>query len=270
MTTESPLKQLLMGNLDILKEDDPSLIEALLAKFQGVAIRENAATGMVFVRACYSNSVNIVNAMLSNDMIKDPDCYEQAALKAAIKNNNPKMIEMLADRGCNISLPGQPWLIEASIKGASSCIPSLIAAIRKKEGPQHNLNQVLDACTVHLAKNEMKVDAKEINIGLEYLIEAGASGSGTKENLLSSAVLAHRFTDMSTVVQAILDRGVSEASIRVSKSALSLLISDIKSSNFTTPHLTTFDPISHFRSVREKIEGHRVKSTDFNLTANVG
>ncbi|MDU8351500.1 hypothetical protein RYA05_06320 [Pseudomonas syringae pv. actinidiae] len=270
MTIESPLKQLLMGNLDILKADDPALIEDLLAKFQGVAIRDNAATGMVYVRACYSNSVNIVNAMLSNDMIKDPDCYEQAALKAAIKNDNPKMIEILTERGCNISSPGQPWLVEASIKGASSCIPAIIAAIQKKEGTLENLRPILDACTVHLAKNEMKISAREVNDGLEHLIKAGASGSGTKENLLSSAVLAHRFTDMSSVVQGLLDRGASEASIRVSKSALAVLISDIKSSNFTTPHLTTFDPIAHFRSVREKIEGYRGRVAAVDLNATVG
>lgn len=257
MSAENPLKQLLMGNLEILKEDDPTLIDELIAQFQGVKIQENTAMTMIFIRACHSNSVNIVNAMLENGLVKDPDCYEQIALKAAIKTDSGPLLKTLAKHGCAISSEGEPWLKEACIKGALNCLPHLIEIIAEKGGDISTLKAILDTCTVSVVKNESKKDPSRVIEALERLIAAGASGTGTRENLLSAAVLAHRYSDMSTVIQALLDKGVSETAIKVSKSALATLISDIRSSNFDRPGLNKFDPIAHFRAVKDKIEGYQ-------------
>lgn len=254
MALDSPIKQLLMGDLSVLKKDDPALIDEFVAHFQTLTGKQTMAADMMFIRACHFNSVNVANALIEKKLISGIDMYEQTSLRGAIINDSEALITCLKNHGATISTPDYKWLNEAAIQGAVACLPTIVKAMQESGIKPQELSKLLDKCAAHLVRNERKKDAQTLVNGLRKLNELGANTHGCSQNLLANAVLAHRYSDMSEVVDFIISNGVTESAIKAARSALSSLVSDIRASNFETPNLARFDPVTHFKSMKEKIE----------------
>lgn len=248
MSKENPLKIMLMGDLSVLKNDDPSLIDEFIQKFRDISCSQSPATEMMFIRACHYNAVNVVDAMIRGSLISSLDLHDYTCQKAALKNDSEALIKILKANGGTLACEGQRWLSEACTQGAIKCIPTIIEAIIES-GNEKNLAKLLDIYSVQLVQNSMKKSSSLLIKGLEILKEHGATLSGSSENLLANAVLAHRNSDMLEVVEYILERQPSEQAIRAAKSALSTLINDMKRS-FTNGR----NHVDHFKAMREKIE----------------
>lgn len=254
MVKDSPIKLLLMGDLSVLKNDDPALIDEFLDNFQSIASKKHIVADMMFIRACHYNSVKVVRAMIEKDLISGIDLFDQTAVRAAIFNDSGDLIECLKEHGSALSTPDHKWIIEAGMQGAISCLPAIIEAMRAEGMDQWTFIKALDKCTVQLVRNEKKKSAETIITGLNVLLQNGASLPQKANNLLSNAVLAHRYSDMTPVVDYLLAQGVSEPGIKAAKSALSNLVSDIRTANLQSSNGSKFDPVSHFKTMKDRIE----------------
>lgn len=254
MVKDSPIKMLLMGDLSVLKDDDPALIDEFLDNFQSIASKKHVVADMMFIRACHYDSVKVVRTMIEKDLISGIDLFDQHGVRAAIFNDSGDLIECLKEHGSALSTPDHKWIIEAGIQGAISCLPAIIEAMRAEGMDQWTFIKALDKCTVQLVRNEKKKPADTIITGLNVLLQNGASPPRKTNNLLSNAVLAHRYSDMTPVVDYLLAQGVSEPGIKAAKSALSNLVSDIRTANLQSANGTKFDPVSHFKSMKDRIE----------------
>jgi hypothetical protein len=256
MTSESPIKRLLTGNLDVLKNDDPSLISDFLESFQGVEINNTAVFSMLFMRACHFDSVKIAKHMLNNNLIPDINAHEQGAMRAALRNDSLDLMSLLLDRGAKQEISETHCLTEACTQGAISCIKQLIHRARLGMDAG-NFSELLDKSTAELIKNSGGRSPERIIEALITMKEEGASMSGKRENLLAIAVLANRNIDMLPVVKFLVQEGQGESAYRSAKSALQTLITQSESrerlNNLQSPH-------DMIRELRTAIESARPRA----------
>lgn len=250
MSSDSPLKMLLTGNLEILKNDDPSLIDGFLGSFQGLEIKSTAALKMLFIRAAHFDSINIAKHMLNCNLIENVDAHDQGAMRSALRNNSVEMVSLLLDRGAKSEIDGNHCLKEACTLGAFSCIKSLILRARLSlDG--HAFDNLLDKSCIEMVKNTSTKSPIDIIDALTVMKEEGASMHGKKDNLLSTTILACRNTEIIPVVKFLLSEGQTDSGYRAAKSALQTLINQAEDSNHAS---NKRDPHERIRELRIAIE----------------
>jgi hypothetical protein len=260
MTSESPLKRLLLGNLDVLKNDDPSLINDFLDSFQGLEIKSSSVFSMLFMRACHFDSVKIATHMLNNNLIQDIDAHDQGALRSAIRNDSHDMLSLLLERGASQNINGLHSLAEACSKGAVDCIKGLIFRARlSMDGI--SFDELLDKSTVELIKNLAGKSPESIVTALKILKEEGASMTGKKENLLASAVLATKNSDMIPVVKFLAAEGQTEHSYKSAKSALQTLVTQNNPASSINRSKSPHDSFKALRAIIETTGPRRAEHT---------
>lgn len=255
MIKENHLKTLLMGDLSVLKNDDISLIDEFIHKFQLVAGKKSLAAEMMFIRACHYNSVNVVNFMLEKELVSGVGMHDHTCLKAALKHDSKEMLISLLKQEKVDERPRDEWLVESCMQGSINCLKVLLD-MNEVDDLKTDQIKLLDECSVHLVKNALKKPATKIVEGLILLKEHGATLSGTSQNLLSNAILSHRQNNMIPVVDFLLSNDVSEQSMRSARSALVRLAADSTKSYVNNQQPIGNDHVAHIKALRERIEGY--------------
>ncbi|MFK4132292.1 hypothetical protein ACI2KR_08360 [Pseudomonas luteola] len=250
MSNAGLMKQLLMGNLEILDRDDPTILKEFLNSFQGLSIKDSSALYMVFIRSCNYNAVNIVSHILENELITDLNAYDSAALKAAIKADSHLLLESLIKYGIRHEEADYSALMESARQGALKSF-TLLASLPAEEGAESIRHDRIEKATVELVKNSFRKDPESIVEVLKALKNLGHSLSGTNENLLMTSILAYKDTDMSPVISFLLEQKPSTASLRSARSALHTVMNQI-----TYSRSNNQDPHTYFRKLRSMLEGY--------------